>query len=272
MNLCSPLIEVEAGGNLSYPREGGEKKKSRLKSRNERKEGKWRDRKRDRNRVGSSSTLHVPLLLWERRSSLDTCRGVTRDVGKGEDARMRFNKCHRPQVGDVLAPQTRLQGVRFPLDLDNSALPTPLPLCPLNERIRGTCIRFRVRHTSVASRETDTSCPLCDSFGHRHDARESNGFAVEYGGATRPRKFCIRRDLNAWTCARYGMRRVKLFESTTHDYPLSALSLPRSRAVAQCYSTGERKLQYEKGINSWPFLCKEADRATTRHSFGREPI
>lgn len=68
----------------------------------------------------------VPLLLWERRSSLDTCRGVTRDVGKGEDARMRFNKCHRPQVGDVLAPQTRLQGVRFPLDLDNSALPARL--------------------------------------------------------------------------------------------------------------------------------------------------
>lgn len=51
------------------------------------------------------------------------------------------------------------------------------------------------------------------------------------------------------------------------------LSVPRSRAVAQCYSTGERKLQYEKSINSWPFLCKEADRATTtRHSFGREPI
>lgn len=210
----------------------------------------------------------VPLLLWERRSSLDTCRGVTRDVGKGEDARMRFNKCHRPQVGDVLAPQTRLQGVRFPLDLDNSALPARLLplLCPLNERIVHP---FRVRALRRAKRTPPVHlvakrCTRIEWFCGRI------WFCGVYG-ATRPRKFCIRRDLNAWTCARYGMPGEII---RIHDprLPSLGLSLPRSRAVAQCYSTGERKLQYEKSINSWPFLCKEADRATTRHSFGREPI
>lgn len=127
MNLCSPLIEVEAGGSF-YPREGGGGEgKSRLKSRNERKEeNRAMENEIERWILLNVTRICVPLLLWERRSSLDTCRGVTRDVGKGEDARMRFNKCHRPQVGDVLAPQTRLQGVRFPLDLDNSALPARL--------------------------------------------------------------------------------------------------------------------------------------------------
>lgn len=80
-------------------------------------------------------------------------------------------------------------------------------------------------------------------------------------------------DLNAWTCARYKCR-MKLFESVARNprLPSLGLSVPWNRAVAQCYSTGERKLQYEKSINSWAFLCKEADRATTRHSFGRVPI
>lgn len=127
MNLCSPLIEVEAGGSF-YPREGGGEKKIAIEiARNERKEeNRAMENEIERWILLNVTRICVPLLLWERRSSLDTCRGVTRDVGKGEDARMRFNKCHRPQVGDVLAPQTRLQGVRFPLDLDNSALPARL--------------------------------------------------------------------------------------------------------------------------------------------------
>lgn len=83
-------------------------------------------------------------------------RGNPRRGRKGGDARIRFNKCHRPQVGDVLAPQGRLRGVRFPRDLDSSLLFRALLSCLLNQRIRGTCIRF-VRCTRTV-READTSC------------------------------------------------------------------------------------------------------------------
>lgn len=44
------------------------------------------------------------------------------------------------------------------------------------------------------ARETDTSCPLCDSFGRQ--TMDANRIIVVDGGdprATRPRKFCIRR-------------------------------------------------------------------------------
>lgn len=78
-------------------------------------------------------------------------RGNPRRGRKGGDARIRFNKCHRPQVGDVLAPQSRLRGVRFPRDLDSSLLFRALLSRLLNQRIRF------VRYTRTV-READTSC------------------------------------------------------------------------------------------------------------------
>lgn len=132
---------------------------------------------------------------------------------------------------------------------------------------------FRVPTYERYARETDTSCPLCDSFGRQ--TMDANRIIVVDDGdprPTRPRKFCIRRleRVDVSTVQMSGeIIRIRGAQPTT---TLSVLSVPWNRAVAQCYSTGERKLQYEKSINSWPFLCKEDDRATTRHSFGREPI
>lgn len=105
----------------------------------------------------------VPLPLGTSQLGYMPRGNPRRRKGRREDVRMRFNKCHRPQVGDVSAPQTRLQGVRFPLDFDNSA---PLPLlpprtsssrsCPLNERIVGRASVSCPTYKRYA-RETDTS-------------------------------------------------------------------------------------------------------------------
>lgn len=173
--------------------------------------------------------------LWERRS-LDTCRGVTRDAGKGEDARMRFNKCHRPQVGDVLAPQTRLQGVGFPLDFDNS-----VPLCPpraFSSRVLLTSASwdvhpFRVRRTSVT--RAKRTPPV--HFAIRSVAKPWTQIESLWSMAAtlaRPgHENFVFGDLNAWTCARYKCR-MKLFESVARNPRLP--SRPVSPVEPSCRS------------------------------------
>ena len=54
-------------------------------------------------------------------------------------------------------------------------------------------------------------------------------WSLDDDGDPRPRKFCIRRDLNAWTWARYKCRR-KLFESVARN-PRPPLSACQSRGA-----------------------------------------
>lgn len=172
-------------------------------------------------------------------------RGNPRRGRKGGDARIRFNKCHRPQVGDVLAPQSRLRGVRFPRDLDSSLLFRALLSCLLNQRIRGTCIRF-VRYTRTV-RQADTSCvcPLVSRFVPLH-----NEIRIESNGIGSSRYVALRHvaavadgarfehghenfvfgDFNAWTCTRYKCR-VKLFESATTTLSLVRPVEPSCRSM-----------------------------------------
>ena len=119
----------------------------------------------------------VPLPLGTSQLGYMPRGNPRRRKGRREDARMRFNKCHRPQVGDVSAPQTRLQGVRFPLDFDNSAPPflsflhaRPPPVRVLLTSASWDVHPFHVRHTSVT--RAKRTPPLCDSS--KHDGRESN--------------------------------------------------------------------------------------------------
>lgn len=121
---------------------------------------------------GGGSGERVP---WEHGRA-DSSRGVTRAGGKGEDARMRFNKCHRPQVGDVLAPQSRLRGVRFPRDLDNSGAPGPasIPVSSLNERVVG---RASVS-CSTHAYHTDSVVPYANGRDDRDDAGAARKFRI----------------------------------------------------------------------------------------------
>lgn len=167
-------------------------------------------------------------------------RGNPRRGRKGGDARIRFNKCHRPQVGDVLAPQSRLRGVRFPRDLDSSLLFRALLSCLLNQRIRF------VRYTRTVRRaDTSRVCPLVSRFVRLHDEIriESNGIgssryvalrhvaAVADGARVqRGHENFVFGDLNAWTCTRYKCR-VKLFESATTTISLVRPVEPSCRSM-----------------------------------------
>lgn len=68
-------------------------------------------------------------------------------------------------------------------------------------------------------------------------------------------------DLNAWTCAFYKER----WNYSNRPQPTTLPFFPETWNVAQCcYSRVGRMFELEKSFNSWPFLCKEADRPATR--------
>lgn len=95
-------------------------------------------------------------------------RGNPRRGRKGGDARIRFNKCHRPQVGDVLAPQSRLRGVRFPRDSDSSLLSFALSSRVFLTRasVGRASVSFDIR--APYAKRTPRACvhSFRDSFGY----------------------------------------------------------------------------------------------------------
>lgn len=140
---------------------------------------------------------------------------------------MRFNKCHRPQVGDVLAPQTRLQGVRFPLDFDNSAPPSIVfsSRVLLTSRIVGrasvSCSNvraLRARNGHLLSTLRFVRSP--------NDGRKSNHCGWWWRPSPDPTTKILYSE--TWTRGREHGTNVGWNYSnpwrTTHDYPLSPVS------------------------------------------------
>ena len=208
-------------------------------------------------------------------------RGNPRRGRKGGDARIRFNKCHRPQVGDVLAPQSRLRGVRFPRYLDSSLLFRALLSRLLNQRIRF------VRYTRTV-READTSC-VSTRFAIRSATQwnsnriESNRMESDHRDTLR----CV--TLQRWLTAPASNTATKISYSETstrgrahgtnvgwnysnRPRPPSRLSDPWNQAVAQCgYSRSSESSSFKGALIRGHFYAKKLI-ARLPVAVGKEPI